>query len=642
MNKNIVVAIVIILLFLCSCSTETGSDISNSPEPSEIPEIPVIFSHDLTGMTLDETIALLNEVGMDYEVVEEHSEEFKKGLIAAQSIEPESVITEDTSIILTISKGSEYVTLPDFSGMTKEESIELIQEKLLSYEVVEINHNSINEGYVISHNPGPDSKAKIGSVVTINVSIGPNMILMEDLVNHTEAYVKVFFSEIALEYEITYEQSNTVESGKVISQSISAGDYAREGDTISIIISEGLVEFEATDYSGKSLQEANELLSGKCRIETRYEYNPHYDDRMVISQSVDPGTLMNIESTILLTINDLDRKPVSFASSGLEQLIRAEINKKTGSILYSDVKDIINLGNYDTQHDKIKNLQGIENLVSLQSLNLFGEEITDVTPLSGLTDLRYLNLECNDIHDISLLANLTELEYIALSSNPITDISILANMKDLESVSLSGCPVSSISVIADYTDMEFLNVSRTYIDPQELKDIVSGFNNLRALHITDIKVRDLNFLNCHDTLRFLSADLCDLDSMDGLEKFTYLKSLRIYHNNIVDITPLQNLSYLESLWIGYNNIQDISPLSNLTNLYYLFISSIHETDFSVLAELTKLESLYISSNNIKNVEFLRPLVNLRTLEIVSDIQYKTNYDEIMDEHEARGCLISGK
>ncbi|HPQ48199.1 MAG TPA: PASTA domain-containing protein [Clostridia bacterium] len=638
MKKLIVVSIVILFVFMGGCTPNTGE----TPPESQSPDITLVFDHDLVGKTLEETIDILADIELEYEIVEEYSETLEQGCIVSQSIAPQSEIDETSKMVLTVSKGSEFVIVPDVIAMTGDEAIEVIGNKQLNHQFAEENSPSVSEGLVISQNPLPGTSMKIGSMVTFTVSLGPKTVQMVDLIGHTEAFVNSYFNDVNLTCEISYEQSNSVEAGKVISQSVAKDEYAIEGEKIYIVISEGLVDFVIEDYIGRPFGEVSSILNGRCVLETRFDYNPDYQDRYVIAQEVPAGTKITIEDRMVLIINDWDEKPVSFADPGLEQLIRAEINKSSGGLVYKDVKEILNLSNYGVTHDKINNLEGIENLTSLKSLYLFGENIVDVSPLAGLTELNSLNLECNNIDDVSSLSNLVKLENFALSSNQITDISLLSNMPNLKDVSVSGCPINSISVLSSYTNMSFLNISHTYVPAQEVREIVSGFTKLRALHMTGIAVGNLDFLTCFNTLTYISADYCELDNIDCLADFPYLKSARIYHNNIVDITPLQNLEYLETLFIGYNDISDIDTLGNLTKLEFLFISDIKATDFSVLSNLTRLKSLYISSNNIQNVEFLRPLVKLETLEICSDIQDLTNYYEIMEEHKDRGCDVNEK
>jgi len=635
MKKLIVVSIVILFVFMGGCTPNTGE---TTPE-SQSPDITLVFDHDLVGKTLEETIDILLDSELEYEVIEAYNETYEQGLVIFQSIAPQSEIDETSKMVLTVSKGSEFVLVPDVVAMTGDEAIEILEGKLLTHLSTETNSMSVNEGLVISQDPLPGTSMKIGSTVTLNVSLGPRKVQMIDLTDHSEAYAISFFDEAKLIYQISYSQSNSIAAGKVISQSVPGGKYASEDKTVYILISTGMVEFMVDDYTGRALGEVTSLLSGKCVVETRLDYNPAFADCVIIGQSIEAGNSVIVDSRIVLTVNNWDERPVSFVDAGLEQLVRNQINKQSGVLLYSDVKDIGHLINYDVPHDKIRTLEGIENLTSLQSLYLFGENITDVSPLAELTELRYLNVERNNIQDISSLSGLVNLINFAVSANPISDISILANMPDLEGVSLSGCPVDSISVISNFTNIDFLNISNTNVPAQEAWDVVSGFTRLRALHITGIKVESLDFLQCQSTLKYLSADFCELKDIECLSDFKYLQNLKIYHNEIEDISPLSNLSYLESLLIGFNDIVDLSVLESLENINYLFISDIKTSDFSVLASLKKLKSLHISDNIIDNVEFLRPLVKLEMLEICSDILDLTNYYEIIDEHKARGCEV---
>lgn len=646
MKKIIVIAIVSILVILSGCNQDELNRGTSKSEPSLQPiekqDVAKVFTPNLVGKDREEAIDILKNSEIKYDIIEIYNENIEVDYVINQSILPQTKIDIDDLIVITISKGSEFVSAPEVIAMTKEESITIIESKLLKYDIVEIHNNLVNENIVISQNPIPNQRVKIGDTITVHVSLGYKKIQMEDLLNHTEAFVKAYFNGVNLKYSISYEYSNTVAKGMVISQSVDKNNYANEGDTINIVISDGFVLFEVENYTGKDVNIVKELLSGKCNLEIKYDYNLEYEHGVVIGQNIEAGNLINIENSIVLTINNMDEKPVYFTDENLELIIRDAIKKPEGQLYYKDVKGVQNINNHDIAHEKIYSLKGIENLKSLGSLYLFGENIVDVTPLAELTELVSLNLEWNDIQDISSLKNLVKLENIALSANPITDISILGNMKELVGVSLSGCPIDSISVIKDYIYIDFLNISNTNVDPHETKEIISKFTRLRAIHMNNIKVGDLDFLTSFNTTTHISAENCDLKDIVILEKFKYLRSLRISHNRIQDISPIKELINLESLLIGYNEIEDISALENLIYIEYLFISKINVTDFSVLKNLINLEDLYISSNIIKDIEFLNEYKYLEYLEIGSSkVLDKTNYDEIINKLRDSGCNVRG-
>lgn len=69
---------------------------------------------------------------------------------------------------------------------------------------------------------------------------------------------------------------------------------------------------------------------------------------------------------------------VTFPDANLEAAIREEIDKPEGEICLCDVEPITSLWGYG---ENISDLTGIENLTSLQYLNLSDNSISDISPL---------------------------------------------------------------------------------------------------------------------------------------------------------------------------------------------------------------------------------------------------------------------
>ena len=113
-------------------------------------------------------------------------------------------------------------------------------------------------------------------------------------------------------------------------------------------------------------------------------------------------------------------------------------------------------------------------------------------------------------------------------------------------------------------------------------------------------------------LELLVADKLGISDLTGLEYAINLKRLRLYINDIVDITPLQTLVNLEYLVLsGGNEIVDVSPLGGMSRLTVLQLGGNRIHDISSLAGLTSLETLNLAWNdNITDIGILTSLPNL--------------------------------
>ena len=63
-----------------------------------------------------------------------------------------------------------------------------------------------------------------------------------------------------------------------------------------------------------------------------------------------------------------------------------------------------------------------------------------------------------------------------------------------------------------------------------------------------------------------------------------LNRLRLYRNDISDLTPLSGLTSLRELSLAANDIMDLSPLTGLTALHNLYLSDTNVSELPPLVE----------------------------------------------------------
>ncbi len=156
------------------------------------------------------------------------------------------------TITLTVSKGVETVELPDFVAMDYRKA-KLEAEKLgLICELKSVSSEIFDVGYVVSTDPVAKTEISTGSKLKIYYSKGASAdkVEMPVLTNLTpvEAYTKMNGNfKVG---EVTYEYSETVEQGKIISQSIPSGNSVIKGTVIDFVISNGpLITVDPNDPS---------------------------------------------------------------------------------------------------------------------------------------------------------------------------------------------------------------------------------------------------------------------------------------------------------------------------------------------------------------------------------------------------------
>lgn len=247
---RIVVAIIIVIIVVYILGSffdvfHFGSKKNNSKNDtlvSEDVEESVVMI-DLKGKTLDEAKTELKKLGLNVtEAGTEISDSYEKGQIIDQDVAKGETVKTGTTIKVTVSAGSEEenakdVDVPDVTGKTAEAAMATLEDKNLTVSREFEFSNDMPSGQVIRQDPKAGKTVKEGTKVTIYVSQGTESIKVTDVRGKSEADAKAALSDF--DVTTTTEHSDTVAEGNVISQSISGGQYAEKGASITIVVSSG-------------------------------------------------------------------------------------------------------------------------------------------------------------------------------------------------------------------------------------------------------------------------------------------------------------------------------------------------------------------------------------------------------------------
>ncbi|WP_177957671.1 Stk1 family PASTA domain-containing Ser/Thr kinase [Eubacterium ramulus] len=247
---RIVVAIIIVIIVVYILGSffdvfHFGSKKNNSKNDtlvSEDVEESVVMI-DLKGKTLDEAKTELKKLGLNVtEAGTEISDSYEKGQIIDQDVAKGETVKTGTTIKVTVSAGSEEenakdVDVPDVTGKTAEAAMATLEDKNLTVSREFEFSNDVPSGQVIRQDPKDGKTVKEGTKVTIYVSQGTESIKVTDVRGKSEADAKAALSDF--DVTTTTEHSDTVAEGNVISQSISGGQYAEKGASITIVVSSG-------------------------------------------------------------------------------------------------------------------------------------------------------------------------------------------------------------------------------------------------------------------------------------------------------------------------------------------------------------------------------------------------------------------
>lgn len=161
---------------------------------------------------------------------------------------------------------------------------------------------------------------------------------------------------------------------------------------------------------------------------------------------------------------------VTFADPVLEAMIRCAMGKTEGNITLAEAQAVtrMNFSNemqsYISEEAPIKDLGGLENFISLETLDLSSHAVTNISPLQELTKLTALSLDRNPVADVSPLAGLTKLKVLMLSGSKAQDYSVLSNLINLQVLMLDNSTISDLTPLAGLTNLRQLHLANSSIE----------------------------------------------------------------------------------------------------------------------------------------------------------------------------------
>lgn len=184
------------------------------------------------------------------------------------------------------------VQVPDVTNLTEAAAkIKLADAKLSVTDVIPVQSDEVESGKVIETNPKAGSTVKEKSKVTIKVSSGKEAVTMKDYRNKTYETARDELKKLGFTVEKKEENSDSVEAGKVISQSIAPNQKVEGKDTvITLIVSKGETSIKMANLKGYTREGAIEYAStNNLNLTITEEENDATVDT-VISQSIREGS----------------------------------------------------------------------------------------------------------------------------------------------------------------------------------------------------------------------------------------------------------------------------------------------------------------------------------------------------------------
>ncbi|MHB9900581.1 Stk1 family PASTA domain-containing Ser/Thr kinase [Clostridium botulinum] len=174
------------------------------------------------------------------------------------------LVVGSVSAYLAFNKsGGKKVEVPNVVGLTKEEAEKVLSEKKLKLVVAQKVKNEKKEGTIIESYPKSGEKVAENSEVRVSISSG-NVVVVPNLKGMELEAAKKVIQDLKLKVgNVKYEFNDNVASGKVISQTPDIDAELKEGEEISLVISNGpeIKYSTVPNLIGKSIDGAQNALA---------------------------------------------------------------------------------------------------------------------------------------------------------------------------------------------------------------------------------------------------------------------------------------------------------------------------------------------------------------------------------------------
>lgn len=236
------------------------------------------------------------------------------------------------------------VTVPDVTNIPLREAERILLEHGLDWEIGTSRHDDeVPRDYVLSQRPRSGEKIKKTRAVVLDVSLGPNLGKIPDVIGlgQREARVEITNAGFKVADEVQEQYSDIMAEGYVLNQNPGPNEEAPLGSEVSLTVSLGPQPRYVTmpDLVGKTLAEATEILEenhlriGDVTNDVSHEYFSGY----VIRQDVSPGEQVLQKSTVNLTVSQGPGPEAKIATiqvwvqdDGEQHRIRVVIEDRTG------------------------------------------------------------------------------------------------------------------------------------------------------------------------------------------------------------------------------------------------------------------------------------------------------------------------
>ncbi len=260
----IIAAILIGLIVIFLVGRAVG--VFNFGTPGGTESSQTITMIDVEGKEIGAASSELMTLGFQVKTTYEESDSVEQNVVISSDIAPGTKVAANTTVLLTVSSGTDGVTVPNVTNLSLAEAVANLEKDGFVVNQSENPSNDIAKGNIISQSPEAGEKAPRGSAVSILVSKGSegSKVLVPDVTKLSETDATVTLAEAGLTVGTVSQTTNADASllNLVCYQSVAAGSYVDAKTKVDIQVSVGVGTYSFVGSVASPGEEDSEYQAG--------------------------------------------------------------------------------------------------------------------------------------------------------------------------------------------------------------------------------------------------------------------------------------------------------------------------------------------------------------------------------------------
>ncbi|MDQ3866263.1 MAG: PASTA domain-containing protein, partial [Actinomycetota bacterium] len=257
----------------------------------------------LVGLTQENALRQLRELGLEGKVVEQASAEQPAGRVFRQTPDEGTRLPKGETVTLYVSTGPPMTNVPGVVGLTYQDAVDELEKQNLESRRVDLFADA-PPGEVIAQKPREGATVRQGSTVTLKVSKGQELVSVPDVLRQNEASARAELGANGFDVSVSSAPSDDVEEGLVFDQNPDPGTEANKGSTVEIVISEGPETATVPGVVGQDVDSATSALENAgfdVRVRDEETTDPAQEN-FVLDQNPAAGVKAEPGSTVTIMI----------------------------------------------------------------------------------------------------------------------------------------------------------------------------------------------------------------------------------------------------------------------------------------------------------------------------------------------------